>query len=162
MYLIKPHKNKKVQNINPHPHQEPIPYFSPLQSIRLWLLHPELSRIIVDINNQRTLPYIDFIVENSQNDRLPPGFLTDKISHMSSGSEWLEPFRRTIRYWLPAYRQNLKVIFLHILFFGDGIQLWKRNQKGYEVITSTLGEFSEGQIIFPFNFISCFLIIYSF
>lgn len=38
----------------------------------------------------------------------------------------------------------LVVIFLHLLLFGDGMQLWKLRQQGFEVITSTLGEFDEG------------------
>ena len=36
------------------------------------------------------------------------------------------------------------VVFLHILLFGDGVPLWKTRQKGFEVLTSTLGEFDEG------------------
>jgi len=36
------------------------------------------------------------------------------------------------------------VLYLHVLLFGDGMQLWKLRQQGFEVITSTLGEFDEG------------------
>ena len=36
------------------------------------------------------------------------------------------------------------VVFVHVLLFGDGVPLWKTRQKGFEVMTSTLGEFDEG------------------
>jgi len=137
-----------VQNLNPHG-REPVPYFSTLQAIRFWLLHPELSQTIVDVSDRRTLPFIPFIL-NDEDGILPPGFETEKISHMSGGTKWLEPLRRTKNLWLPAYQRATRVLFVHVLFFGDGIQLWKRNQKGFEVLTATLGEFSEGPLFVIF------------
>jgi len=133
----------QVRNINV-PGKEPVPFFSTLQSIRFWLLHPDLSQEIVRINDEKTLPHIPFILENQDNNLLPPCFPKETIEHMSDGYEWFEPFRRTAPLWQATYHGSPRVLFLHILYFGDGIQLWKRNQQGYEVVTSTLGEFSEG------------------
>jgi len=44
----------------------------------------------------------------------------------------------------PRLKHLSLVVFVHVLLFGDGVPLWKSKQKGFEVLTSTLGELDEG------------------
>jgi len=111
------------------------------------LLDPVLSEVVVRCSDNNTAPFMPFVAEHANDTSLPPDFVTKTHSihrHMSDGSEWLEPFRRTASRWKPLLETNKRVVFLHLLMFGDGMQLWKRRQQGFEVITTTLGEFDEG------------------
>lgn len=125
-------------------YKEPVPFFSLKKSIRSWLLHPYLSRVIVDVSDSRTLPFAHDIFLSDT----PLVFSPEVFSTMADGTEWLEPLRRTKDLWYPTYLRAIandeKVLFLHVLLFGDGLPLWKLRQQSFEVITSTLGEFDEG------------------
>lgn len=137
---------RQVVNVAP-PGKEPVPLFSLKKCLRLWLLHPDLSRVVVDCSERNTAPFMPFIAEHADDTTLPPDFerkIKGMHRHMSDGSEWLEPFRRTAAKWKPLLASGRRLLFLHLLLFGDGMQLWKRRQQSFEVITSTLGEFDEG------------------
>lgn len=133
----------QVQNLAPIG-KEPVPFFSISQCVRLWLLHPVLSEVICKVSEKSTKPHIPFLLENRENNHLPPGFPSSEKTHMSDGSLWLEPLRRTANYWEASWKQDSNILFLHLLLFGDGIVLWKNRQQSYEVLTTTLGEFDEG------------------
>ena len=128
--------------------KEPVPFFSFLQSLRAWMLHPLLSGVIVDVSDRCTLPHAHSLYFDSQppvHDPVPESFT---FSTMADGNEWLEPFRRTSQLWYPAFLAALanqeRVVFIHGLLFGDGLPLWKLRQQSFEVVTTTLGEFDEG------------------
>ena len=133
-----------VRDLSNGKYKEPIPYFSISNAIRLWMSHPILSKSCVETSNLKTLPHIRLLLQNPHY-KIP---LSPEITSTADGSEWLEPFRRTMSIWKPTFDQATlfgpKVIFLHILLFADGVPLFKKRQKGFEVLTSTLGEFDEG------------------
>ena len=131
---------------------EPVPLFSIQNSIRLWMLHPFLSRVIVDMNKEATLPFIPFLLENLHSKDLPQNFPPRFLSHMSHGTRWFEPIRNTSNYWLEAWESGNPIFFIHLLLFGDGMPIFKMRQQGFQVLTTTCGEFDEGITSFSFSF----------
>lgn len=133
-----------VVDVSKGKYKEPVPFFSVKKCIRSWLLHPLLSKEIVDVSNARTLPYAhDLFTADA------PVILAPQVfSTMADGTEWLAPFQKTAPLWYPTFieatNRGESVLFLHVLLFGDGLPLWKLRQQSFEVVTSTLGEFDEG------------------
>jgi hypothetical protein len=107
----------------------------------------------VAVSDEKTLPLLPFLADHRHDDLLPPGMQTpSSFAHMSDGTEWLESFRRTADFWSPLLFSGERIVCVHVLLFGDGIQLFRYNQQGFEVITSTLGEFNHGALFFSFLF----------
>jgi len=138
-----------VKDLAQGKYKEPVPFFSVLQSIRAWMLHPFLSQVIWETSERDSAPHLHdcFLRANSSSSSSSRN--DEKFyGNMADGEEWLDVLTRTSHLWYHRYIQQItkgkKVVVVHVLLFGDGIPLWRYRQQSFEVVTSTLGEFSEG------------------
>ena len=70
-----------LQDLSRGAHKEPVPFFSVTKCLRQWMLHPVLSKVIVEVSNAKTLPFL------SGTPRPVPSVITC----MADGTEWLSP-----------------------------------------------------------------------
>jgi hypothetical protein len=139
-----------VSNLAPSG-SEPVPFFSVKQCLRFWMLHPELSKMIIETSEKYTEKYVFDVLTSEYSCLLSedPDFDNEcSFSTSKDGSEWLNVLKRTKSIWcgtfLNCFRKKEKVVFVHIMLFGDGLPLWKKKSGGFEVINCTLAEFEEG------------------
>ncbi|KAI9103980.1 hypothetical protein DFS34DRAFT_668621 [Phlyctochytrium arcticum] len=126
-----------------------IPYLDSPRAIYLWLQEPILSQVCVEINKKHTEPFMEFIYEHRSDLQMPNNFpLNGPFPGMWTGSQWLEPYRRTADIWYPVYKKcqqdGMPVLFLHELLYEDGFPVFRYRFNEHFVWTATLGEFSHG------------------
>ena len=82
-----------LQDLSRGAHKEPVPFFSVTKCLRQWMLHPVLSKVIVEVSNAKTLPFL------SGTPRPVPSVITC----MADGTEWLSPLLRTRSLWQDTF-----------------------------------------------------------